>query len=115
MENGNRSGGFDWGKHCRILWTIQLQGKVQFLYYARGSLFEAKFWLNRSLARKLSEDGVHKEYSDRLTHAARQINTFAGSLKSQKSMEGSKIIGSGIIRCLHLRGSGKSLAHFQRS
>ncbi len=27
--------------------------KLQFLYYARGSLFETKYWLNRALKRKL--------------------------------------------------------------
>ena len=27
--------------------------KVQFLYYARGSLFETKYWLNRAVTRNL--------------------------------------------------------------
>ena len=31
--------------------------KLQFLYYARGSLYETKYWLNRGRSRKLfSED-----------------------------------------------------------
>jgi len=32
--------------------------KVQFLYYARGSLFEAKYWLNRCASRALNENGA---------------------------------------------------------
>ena len=27
--------------------------KIQFRYYARGSVFESKYWLNRSLSREL--------------------------------------------------------------
>ena len=27
--------------------------KIQFLYYARGSVFETKYWLNRASAREL--------------------------------------------------------------
>jgi four helix bundle protein len=34
--------------------------KVQFLYYARGSLFETKYWLNRSVARHLISSELHK-------------------------------------------------------
>jgi four helix bundle protein len=58
--------------------------KLQFLYYSRGSLFEAKFWLNRALARELMKADEVKAYATRLSDVARQLNTFASSLKSQR-------------------------------
>ncbi len=59
--------------------------KLQFLYYARGSLFESKYWLNRALARGLMPAGEVEDYANRLTEVARQLNVFAGSLKAQRS------------------------------
>lgn len=58
--------------------------KLQFLYYSRGSLFEAKFWLNRALARGLMDADEVKAYAARLSDVARQLNTLANSLKSQR-------------------------------
>jgi four helix bundle protein len=58
--------------------------KLQFLYYARGSLFESKYWLNRALIRKLMQAEEVKGYATRLSDVARQLNTFASSLKSQR-------------------------------
>ena len=58
--------------------------KLQFLYYSRGSLFETKYWLNRALIRKLMQAEEVKVYGSRLSDVARQLNTFANSLKSQR-------------------------------
>ena len=58
--------------------------KLQFLYYSRGSLFEAKYWLNRALVRGLMSAEDVKTYATRLSDVARQLNTFANSLKSQR-------------------------------
>jgi len=58
--------------------------KLQFLYYSRGSLFETKYWLNRALARNLMKTDEMKGYATRLSDVARQLNTFANSLKSQR-------------------------------
>lgn len=58
--------------------------KLQFLYYARGSLFETKYWPNRALARELMQVDEVKAYAARLSDVARQLNTFANSLKSQR-------------------------------
>jgi four helix bundle protein len=58
--------------------------KIQFLYYSRGSLFEAKFWLNRALARERMQADEVKAYAARLSEVARQLNTFANNLKSQR-------------------------------
>lgn len=59
--------------------------KIQFLYYSRGSLFETKYWLNRALARDLMQAEEVKDYAGRLTEIARQLNSFASSLKTQRS------------------------------
>jgi four helix bundle protein len=58
--------------------------KLQFLYYSRGSLFETKYWLNRALVRELMQAEEVKAYAARLSDVARQLNTFANSLKSQR-------------------------------
>jgi four helix bundle protein len=59
--------------------------KLQFLYYARGSLFETKYWLNRAKARELMPPDSVQEYTTQLTNIARQLNAFAESLKTQRS------------------------------
>jgi four helix bundle protein len=58
--------------------------KLQFLYYARGSLFETKYWLNRALARGLMAEDQVQHYAVQLTDVARQLNAFAGSIKKQR-------------------------------
>jgi len=63
--------------------------KLQFLYYARGSLFETKYWLNRTLERQLMTPEQAQDYTTQLTGLARQLNSFAGSLKTQRQ-RGSK-------------------------
>jgi len=59
--------------------------KLQFLYYARGSLFETKYWLNRAKARELMSPSDAQAYTLQLTNIARQLNAFAESLKTQRS------------------------------
>jgi four helix bundle protein len=58
--------------------------KLQFLYYARGSLFEAKYWMNRALARELMPSAQVKEHVAQLTDLARQLNAFSEGLKTQR-------------------------------
>lgn len=64
--------------------------KIQFLYYARGSLFETKYWLNRSRARNLFESKEVDVYALQLTDLARQLNALSRSLKSLRYNEPSK-------------------------
>jgi four helix bundle protein len=59
--------------------------KLQFLYYARGSLFETKYWLNRAKVRELMSSSKVQDYISQLTDIAKQLNAFAESLKSQRS------------------------------
>lgn len=61
--------------------------KIQFLYYARGSLFETKYWLNRAMARELMTSVEKQNHTTRLTDIARQLNLFISSLKGQRSGE----------------------------
>jgi four helix bundle protein len=58
--------------------------KVQFLYYARGSLFETKYWLNRIKERHLLEENLVRNYSSKLSELARQLNKFISDLKTQQ-------------------------------
>jgi four helix bundle protein len=55
--------------------------KLQFLYYARGSLFETKYWLNRARERNPIPPALAEEYASQLTDLARQLNAFATDLK----------------------------------
>jgi four helix bundle protein len=59
--------------------------KLQFLYYSRGSIFETKYWLNRTRVRGLMESNQVQEYVNRLTDLARQLNTFVSSLKAVRA------------------------------
>ena len=59
--------------------------KINFLYYARGSVFESKYWLNRAQKRGLISDETHRMYAKKLTDIAVRINNFVRSLKKQRS------------------------------
>ncbi len=61
--------------------------KLQFLYYARGSIFETKYWLNRVKARSLMAVTEVQAYIDKVTALARHLNIFANSLKNVRNQE----------------------------
>jgi len=73
--------------------------KLQFLYYARGSLFETKYWLSRARARELMPLGQVQGYASQLTALARQVNAFAGSIRAQRHTSRSqrKAIGEALV------------------
>ncbi len=58
--------------------------KVQFLYYARGSLFETKYWINRAAQRRLMPDPTVEVLNTQLTALARQLNAYVKNLKVQQ-------------------------------
>jgi len=58
--------------------------RLQFLYYARGSLFEAKYWLNRASARQLIPSDDVRQHITGLTDLACQLNSFVGSIKAHQ-------------------------------
>ena len=64
--------------------------KLQFLYYSRGSLFETKYWLNRTQVRGLMTTNEVREYVDSLTALARQLNTFTSGLKAVRAEQPNK-------------------------
>lgn len=61
--------------------------KLRFLYIARGSLFETKYWLNRALARQLLPAAEVEAYAGQLSEVGRQLNAFANNLKQQKKRQ----------------------------
>jgi four helix bundle protein len=56
--------------------------KLQFLYYARGSLYETKYWLNRAIERDLLPLNSGQSYASDLTDLARQLNSSLSTLKN---------------------------------
>ena len=64
--------------------------KLQFLYYARGSIFETKYWLNRVKARGLMEDAEVQAYIEQVANLARNLNIFVNSLKNVRNQETKK-------------------------
>jgi four helix bundle protein len=61
--------------------------KLTFLYYARGSLFETKYWLNRARARELLEAETVQAYATELTELARQLNALLAVTRQQRMKE----------------------------
>ena len=59
--------------------------KLKFLYYARGSLFETKYWLNRSAKRGLLTNQEVQTYLSDLTKLAKQLNSLAASTRKQSA------------------------------
>ncbi len=66
--------------------------KLQFLYYARGSLFETKYWLNRAISRQLIQPEPAEKYIAQLTSLARQLNSFAKYIKSRRASKSPKSV-----------------------
>jgi four helix bundle protein len=61
--------------------------RLQFLYFARGSLFETKYWLNRAVARNLISAPQAQLLSQQLSELTRQLNAFAAHVKSLRNIE----------------------------
>lgn len=59
--------------------------KLKCLYYARGSLFETKYWLNRTLVRGLLPKNIVQDYGSQLSSLAHQLNTLAKITKKQRA------------------------------
>jgi four helix bundle protein len=59
--------------------------KLQCLYYAWGSLYETKHWLNRTLERELLSKNQEKNYSSGLTRLARQLNSSLSTMRDLRT------------------------------
>ncbi|GAB4579184.1 MAG: hypothetical protein Fur0022_19220 [Anaerolineales bacterium] len=58
--------------------------RLQFFYYARGSLFETKYWLNRIHARDLMPQVKFQTFIEQISGLAHQINTVVMNTKNQR-------------------------------
>lgn len=76
--------------------------KLQFLYYARGSLYETRFWLRQAHKRRLIKTAEVEGLIELIPSLAVAINNFAGSLKNQrkqtvvKESEGEYVVATAI-------------------
>jgi len=61
--------------------------QLTFLYDARGSLFETKYWLNRARARELLEAETVQAYATELSNLARQLNALLAVTRQQRVKE----------------------------
>lgn len=53
--------------------------KIHFLYYARGSLYETKYWLNRGVIRVLLTREWVESQTAQLTEVSRLVNAYVAS------------------------------------
>lgn len=58
--------------------------KLQFLYYARGSAYETKYWLNRALERQLFPSTTLQNLADMVGKLANLLNGFARHIRKFK-------------------------------
>ncbi len=59
--------------------------KINLLYYSRGSLYESKFFAQRSLKRKLVTETQFNDMKDDLQMLAPKLNAYIKSKKNQKA------------------------------
>jgi four helix bundle protein len=57
--------------------------RSKFLYYARGSLFETKYWVNRANSRGLIDKQVATALTGELTQLAKQLNALIAITRNQ--------------------------------
>ena len=58
--------------------------KLQFLYYARGSVFETKYWLNRVNSRQLMPSNDVQQYINQIGVLTQQLKGFLAHIKRQR-------------------------------
>lgn len=54
---------------------------ITFLYYARGSLVESRFWIKRSYKRRLISKKIYNEFTNTLEELAPQLNAYINSIR----------------------------------
>jgi four helix bundle protein len=55
----------------------------QFLYYARGSLFETKTFVDKSHSRKLISDQNYKDLIEKIILLLKKLNSFINSINKK--------------------------------
>jgi len=63
---------------------------VRFLYIARGSLVETKFWLKRALARNLMKQEACQDLLDKTQALLPQLNAFIGGKQAQNRLHSTR-------------------------
>lgn len=58
---------------------------INFLYMARGSLKETKYWLRRATNRKLLPTEKYEHFIDKINNLAPQLNAFISAQQKRKS------------------------------
>lgn len=66
--------------------------KLQFFYYARGSLFETKYRLNRGFARQLISAEKLQKHNDALSQLAYKLIILAKKTKQQRTPKGGNAV-----------------------
>jgi four helix bundle protein len=66
--------------------------KLQFFYYARGSLFESKYWLNRARSRNLYPADQARSLEKELSDLARSLNNLINSTRRQRNGRSDKTL-----------------------
>lgn len=59
--------------------------RIQLLYYARGSLFEVRFWLRQAYCRGLVDLETGQAIAEHFETIAKGINNYVRSLKEQRA------------------------------
>jgi len=59
--------------------------RINFLYYARASLYETRHWVRRSHARGLINDTTSSDLVNRMHILAPKLNAYINSKKRQRS------------------------------
>jgi len=57
---------------------------VVFLYYARGSLYETKFWLDKARKRSLLDDNLYRELKEKYDRLPLEINKVIKLVKGKQ-------------------------------
>jgi len=60
---------------------------LNFLYFARGSLYETQHWLNRAMSRNLIDENRNKDINNKLLNLLRQLNSFIQDRKKRIDLE----------------------------
>ena len=58
--------------------------KINFLYYARASLYETRHWVNRSHRRELMETTISSDLMSQMHVLAPKLNAYINSKKRQR-------------------------------
>lgn len=59
--------------------------KINFLYYARGSLFETKYWINQCHNRGLIDTKTYTKLTSQLEIIGKQLNSLIKTTKSARN------------------------------